>query len=176
MSVFGSSALRPCRWRLVTAMACFGWGAFTRQPEGENAHISGSRPTKTPPKFHEQTPQREKKRYEKTLPRETKRHEKTPREKKTREDPWRERKKERTWGREREKSAKFWASHASGPPLLWALPLGPPPSGSPLPFPLPTPSTTLSSGPTVLKTDRGQNRPWPKQVVAKTGHAPCDTP
>ena len=37
--------------------ACQG---FTRQPESPNAHISGSRPSKTPPKFNERTPKREK--------------------------------------------------------------------------------------------------------------------
>ena len=35
---------------------------FTRQPESPNVHTSGSRPSKTPPKFHEKTPrEREKK-------------------------------------------------------------------------------------------------------------------
>ena len=34
------------------------WGrrGFTRQPESPNVHILGSRPSKTPPKFHEKTP------------------------------------------------------------------------------------------------------------------------
>ena len=34
---------------------------FTRQPESPNVHMSGSRPSKTPPKFNERTPKREKK-------------------------------------------------------------------------------------------------------------------
>ena len=34
---------------------------FTRQPECPNVHISGPQPSKTPPKFHEKTPKREKK-------------------------------------------------------------------------------------------------------------------
>ena len=39
------------------------WGrrGFTRQPESPNVHISGFRPSKTPTKFNERTPKREKK-------------------------------------------------------------------------------------------------------------------
>ena len=40
--------------------ALFGRG-FTRQPKGPNVHVWGSQPSKTPPEFHEKTPQREKK-------------------------------------------------------------------------------------------------------------------
>ena len=36
-------------------------GVFTRQPESPNVHISGFRPSKTPPKFHERTPRERKK-------------------------------------------------------------------------------------------------------------------
>ena len=34
------------------------WGrlGFTRQPESPNVHISGFRPSKTPPEFNEKTP------------------------------------------------------------------------------------------------------------------------
>ena len=35
---------------------------FTRQLESPNVHMSGSRPSKTPPKFHERTPREKKER------------------------------------------------------------------------------------------------------------------
>ena len=52
-----------CRWGVQDFRGCVQDLArgFTRQPESPNVHISGSRPSKTPPKFNERTPEREKK-------------------------------------------------------------------------------------------------------------------
>ena len=50
------------RWRYPSPGLCRPPGAFARQPEGPNVHISGPRPSQTPTDFHEKTPERERKR------------------------------------------------------------------------------------------------------------------
>ena len=64
LTCLGQCRFGPTRWALKCARL---------EPESPNVHISGSLPSKTPPKFNERTPKREKK--ERKLWRETEKKE-----------------------------------------------------------------------------------------------------
>ena len=66
---FGQPKLTPTQ----THIRLWGRRGFTRQPENQTCTFQGPGPSKTPPKFHEKTPQRDRKRAKWWRERETKR-------------------------------------------------------------------------------------------------------